>query len=76
MFRRLVVARLCYPASILKTTDYLSKYQFFNVDVQVVYRYLDKLYNSCFQNENNWHFDKISDVYHFHIVKHVINRKE
>jgi transposase len=45
LFRQLVIARLCYPASKLKTTDYLSKYQFMDVGVQVVYRYLDKLYN-------------------------------
>jgi len=45
LFRRLVLARLCYPASKLKTTDYLSKYQYLDIDVQVVYRYLDKLYN-------------------------------
>ncbi|KAA3653074.1 MAG: IS1634 family transposase [Bacteroidetes bacterium] len=44
LFRQLVLARLCFPASKLKTTDYLSKYQFLNIDVQVVYRYLDKLY--------------------------------
>lgn len=46
LFRQLVIARLCYPASKLKTTDYLSKYQFMDVDVQVIYRYLDKLYNN------------------------------
>jgi transposase len=46
LFRQLVIARLCFPASKLKTTDYLSKYQFMEVDVQVVYRYLDKLYNT------------------------------
>lgn len=45
LFRQLVLARLCFPASKLKTTDYLSKYQFLNIDVQVIYRYLDKLYN-------------------------------
>lgn len=44
LFRQLVIARLCFPVSKLKTTDYLSKYQFLNIDVQVVYRYLDKLY--------------------------------
>jgi transposase len=44
LFRQLVLARLCYPVSKLKTTDYLSKYQFLDIDVQVVYRYLDKLY--------------------------------
>jgi transposase len=45
LFRRLVLARLCFPASKLRTTDYLSKYQFFDIDVQQLYRYLDKLYN-------------------------------
>jgi transposase len=44
LFRQLVIARICFPASKLKTTDYLSKYQYFDVDVHVVYRYLDKLY--------------------------------
>ncbi len=41
-FRRLVIARICFPASKLKTTDYLSRYEYFDVDVHVVYRYLDK----------------------------------
>lgn len=45
LFRHLVLARLCYPASKLRTTDYLSKYQYLDIDVQVVYRYMDKLYN-------------------------------
>ena len=30
LFGRLVLARLCFPASKLRTTDYVSKYQFFN----------------------------------------------
>jgi len=46
LFRKLVLARLCYPASKLKTTDYISKYQYLDIDVQVIYRYLDKLYNN------------------------------
>lgn len=46
LFKKLVIARLSFPASKLKTTDYLSKYQFDNIDVQTVYRYLDKLYNT------------------------------
>ena len=45
LFRQLVIARLCYPTSKLGTTDYLYKYQNIQVDVQTVYRYLDKLYN-------------------------------
>jgi len=46
LFRKLVIARLSFPASKLKTTDLLSKYHFMDVDVQKVYRYLDKLYNT------------------------------
>lgn len=44
LFRQLVIARLAFPVSKLKTTDFLSKYQFFSIDVQQVYRYLDKLH--------------------------------
>ena len=42
LFKRLVLARLCYPASKLRTTDYLAKYQYIEMDVQSVYRYMDK----------------------------------
>lgn len=44
LFRQLVMARLSFPVSKLKTADFLSKYQFFSIDVQQVYRYLDKLH--------------------------------
>ncbi|SRR5690554_300350 len=44
LFRQLVIARLSFPVSKLKTTDFLSKYQFFSINVQQVYRYLDKLH--------------------------------
>jgi len=43
LFRSLVLTRLCYPASKLKTTDYLFKYQGISIDVESIYRYLDKL---------------------------------
>jgi transposase len=43
LFRKLVLARLCYPASKLKTTEYLRRYEGFIVDEDRVYRYLDKL---------------------------------
>jgi transposase len=62
LFRQLVIARLCYPASKLKTTDYLSKYQFLDVDVQVVYRYLDKLYNTEKQKAQNISYRHTLDV--------------
>ncbi len=46
LFKQLVIARLCFPASKLKTTDLLSKYQFLSVEVQHVYRYMDKLHST------------------------------
>jgi len=46
LLRHLIIARLSFPASKLKTTDFLSKYQFFPVSVQQVYRYLDKLHKT------------------------------
>jgi transposase len=46
LLRQLVIARICYPSSKLKTTDYLAKYQSVSVDVDKIYRYLDKLESS------------------------------
>ena len=43
LFRHLVLTRLCYPVSKLKTTDYLFKYKGLSIDVESIYRYLDKL---------------------------------
>jgi transposase len=45
IFRHLVLCRLSYPTSKLKTTDYLFKYHNIILDINGVYRYLDKLYN-------------------------------
>jgi hypothetical protein len=43
LFRHLVVARLTYPTSKLKTVDYLYRYKGVSVAVQTIYRFLDKL---------------------------------
>jgi transposase len=43
LFRHLVICRLVYPVSKLKTVDYLFKYKGISIDVNKVYRYLDKL---------------------------------
>lgn len=43
LFRHLILTRLCYPASKLKTVDYLFKYQGISIEIDRVYRYLDKL---------------------------------
>lgn len=43
LFRHLVITRLVYPVSKLKTVDYLFKYQGIQCSVYKIYRYLDKL---------------------------------
>jgi transposase len=45
LFRHLVIARLAYPLSKLKTIDYLYRYQGVSIDIDTVYRFLDKLNN-------------------------------
>ena len=46
MFRQLIIARLCFPANKLKTTDFLSKHQFFFIDGQHIYLYPDEFYKT------------------------------
>ena len=42
----MVLARLCFPVSKVRTIDYLKKYHSIEIDHDKVYRYLDKLYNT------------------------------
>lgn len=42
-FRHIVIARLVYPTSKLKTVDYLYRYLGIRVEVDTIYRFLDKL---------------------------------
>jgi transposase len=43
LFRHLVIARLAFPLSKLKTIDYLYRYQGTSLDIDAIYRFLDKL---------------------------------
>ena len=43
MFRHLVISRLAFPLSKLKTIDYLYRFQGVNMEISSVYRFLDKL---------------------------------
>jgi transposase len=43
LFRDIVVARLVYPASKLKTVDYLYRYRGKTVSSESIYRFLDRL---------------------------------
>jgi transposase len=45
LFRHLVITRLAFPVSKLKTVDYLLWHKGVTVYVDKVYRYLDKLHN-------------------------------
>jgi transposase len=43
LFRHLVIARLAFPLSKLKTIEYLYRYQGIKLEISAVYRFLDKL---------------------------------
>lgn len=45
LFRHLVISRLAFPLSKLKTIDYLYRYQGISLNKDTVYRFLDKLKN-------------------------------
>jgi len=46
LFRHIVIARLAYPTSKLKTVDYLYRYKGITIGLQTVYRFLDTLNDS------------------------------
>ena len=66
LFRKLVLARLCFPVSKVRTIDYLKKYHSIEIDHDRVYRYLDKLYNT--QQE------KIQKISYEHTLKILNNQ--
>jgi transposase len=45
LLKQLVYSRICFPVSKLKTTEYLRKYYSTELNVDKIYRYLDKLTN-------------------------------
>jgi len=45
LFRHLVIARLAFPLSKLKTIEYVYRFQGVILDIDAVYRFLDKLNN-------------------------------
>ncbi len=44
IFRHIVLARLTYPVSKLRTTEYLLQHQNISIDVDKIYRFLDKFH--------------------------------
>jgi len=49
LFRHLVLARLAFPLSTLKTIEYLYRYQGVLLDIDAIYRFLDRLNNKLKQ---------------------------
>ena len=64
LFRSLVITRLVYPVSKLKTTDYWFKYNGTVVEVNRIYRYLDKL--------NTKHKELIQQISYRHTLQYWI----
>lgn len=66
LFRPLVLTRLVYPVSKLKTTDYLFKHTGQLVDVERIYRYLDSL--------NSKYKEKAQQISYEHTLKVLDNQ--
>ena len=61
LFRHLVVARLAFPLSKLKTVEYLNRYQGVSLNLDAVYRFLDKL--------NSQHKEQVEQISFLHTKK-------
>lgn len=61
LFRDLVLYRLVYPKSKLKTTEYLSRFEQKTYSEDEIYRYMDKL--------NSVHKETIQNISYEHTVK-------
>lgn len=66
LFRPLVITRLVYPVSKLKTTDYLFKYTGSIIDVERIYRYLDNL--------NSKYKERVQQISYEHTLKILDNQ--
>ena len=72
LFRHLVIARLAFPLSKLKTIDYLQRYQGVRLNISSIYRFLDKLNNTlktqveqiAFNHTLKLHKNQISIVFY------------
>jgi len=68
LFRHLVITRLAYPGSKLKTVDYLQRYKGIDISVDRVYLFLDKL-----QSKYKSKVEKIAFEYTKKILKGIIS---
>jgi transposase len=62
LFRHLVISRLVYPVSKLKTIDYLEKYKGVTIHVNEIYRFMDKLHSRDIEQVKAISFDHTVNV--------------
>lgn len=62
LFRHLVITRLVYPGSKLKTIDYLERYKGISLDISKVYRFLDTLHRELKDQIEQITFNYTKDV--------------
>ena len=60
LFRHLVLSRICYPGSKLKTVEYLLRHHQLSFEIDAVYRYLDKI--------NNRYKEQLQDISYHHTL--------
>jgi len=62
LFKHLVIMRLLYPVSKLKTVEYLRRHYQIDYDVDAVYRYMDKLHDDHQQQLQQISFDHTKEL--------------
>ena len=68
LFRHLVIARIAFPLSKLKTIDYLYRFQGVQLNINSIYRFLDKL-----SKELKEQVQQIAYRYTLQLLHHQIN---
>jgi len=66
LFKKLVISRIVYPVSKLKTAEYLERHLGEQINIQSVYRFLDKLHEN-YQEQ----VEQISYEYTKRIIKNI-----
>lgn len=61
LFRHLVLSRICYPGSKLKTVEYLLRHHQLFYEIDAVYRYLDKV--------NSKYKELLQDISYHHTLQ-------
>ena len=62
LFKELVISRLVYPGSKLKTIDYLARYKNKEISVYSIYRYMDKIHKEFKEKVEEITFEHFKDV--------------